>query len=202
MAEKLDLAAALEHLQSCHVIGPLIRRYGVIHHPVLDDPYHHLAKAIVSQQLSNKAATAIWARLLHSFGGALPKPGVLAGADAGLLRQVGLSRQKAASLVDLALHFERGDLENRSLSTLESGELLERLTRVRGIGPWSVDMFQMFGLNRPDVLPVTDLGIRKAMAAAFGWEELPSPQQMVSAAEPWAPYRTVACWYLWKSLES
>src|SRR5262249_38716251 len=155
------------------------------------------------QQLSGAAARTIWGRVLALYPrGELPAPAkVLATPDADL-RAAGLSGAKTASIKDLARHVVEEKVVPARLPAATDDEVAAMLLPVRGIGPWSVDMFLMFALARPDVLPVGDLGIRKAMQRHFRLRKLPAPDKMIKLAEPWRPYRTAACWYMWRSLEA
>ena len=171
--------------------------------PDPDDHYGALVRAIVGQQLSVKAARAIYGRLLERFSGRPPTPAQILADDPEALRAaVGLSRAKVTFLRSLAEHVVSGELELERLDELDDERVSAELTAVKGIGQWSADMFLMFHLGRPDVLPVGDLGIRRAMQLAYGLPELPQPQEMERLAEPWRPHRTLACRYLWRSLQN
>jgi len=160
-----------------------------------------LAESIVYQQITGKAAASIYGRLRRLVRRRHPRPQDILAATAKALRKVGLSRQKVAYLRDLSERVRDG-LKLRSIARLEDEAVIEALIEVKGIGRWTAEMFLMFRLGRLDVLPVHDYGIRKAMQKAYGIRELPSPARMRALAERWRPYRTVACWYLWRSLES
>ncbi len=164
------------------------------------DHFGSLARAIVFQQLSGKAAETIHARFLALFDGP-PTPASLLGAGEARLRSAGLSRPKVAALVDLATATSDGRLALPLPRALRDEEVVERLTAVRGIGPWTAHMFLMFHLGRPDVLPVGDLGFRTAVRGAYGLRRDPPAETLVRLAEPWRPWRSVATWYLWRSLE-
>ena len=164
--------------------------------------YGALVRAIVGQQLSTKAAAAIYRRLTDRFGGREPTPQEILADDPEELRSVGLSRAKVAYLRSLAEHVINGSLELDRLDSLSDEEVIAELTAVKGIGDWSSHMFLMFHLERPDVLAVGDLGIRKAMMVAYGLDALPLPPAMEEIAAPWRPYRTLACRYLWRSLNN
>jgi 3-methyladenine DNA glycosylase/8-oxoguanine DNA glycosylase len=162
-------------------------------------PFAALTSAIVYQQISGKAAAAILARVVALGGKGRLRPAHVLAASDEALRACGLSRQKAAYLRDLAGHAVRGNGLS-GLARLEDEAVIERLTAVRGVGRWTAEMYLMFRLGRPDVLPVDDYGIRKAMQRAYRMRALPRPDRMRLIAERWRPYRTVACWYLWRSL--
>jgi DNA-3-methyladenine glycosylase II len=166
------------------------------------DAYGALLRSIVGQQLSTKAARSIYGRLTELFGGRAPTPRELLDTDPEEIRSVGLSRAKVAYLRDLAEHIERGELDLELLPELSDEEVSERLTAIKGLGQWTVDMFLIFHLGRPDVLPVGDLGIRRAVQVGYELEELPKPAELAAIAKPWRPYRSLACLYLWTSLDN
>lgn len=167
------------------------------------DHYAALVRAIVGQQLSVRAARAIHGRLLEQFGGTPPTPEQLLARDPDELRAaVGLSRAKVAFLRSLAEHVLDGSLELDRLDALPDEEVIAELVAVKGIGEWSAHMFLIFQLERPDVLAVGDLGIRRAVERAYGLPDLPSAADLVGLAEPWRPYRTHACLLLWHSLDN
>jgi DNA-3-methyladenine glycosylase II len=160
-------------------------------------------RTIAGQQLSVKAARAIYGRLTARFDGRPPTPQEILADDPEELRAAaGFSRAKVAYLRSLAEHVERGELELDRLAELDDAEVIRELTAVKGIGEWSAHMFLMFTLHRPDVLPVGDLGVRNAVKAAYGLDEVPQPAALAELAEPWRPYRTRASLYLWRSLEN
>ena len=166
------------------------------------DAYGALLRSIVGQQLSTKAARTIYGRMLELFGGHAPTPKQLLAADPDAIRAAGLSRPKIAYLRDLAQHVEDGELELERLHDLPDEDVIEQLTAVKGIGDWSAHMFLMFHLGRPDILPVGDLGIRNAVKAQYRLRKLPDPKRLERIARPWRPYRTLACLYLWSSLDN
>jgi len=165
------------------------------------DPFRALVSAIISQQLSTKAAATIKARLDGLAGGPLTPHRVAAIDDEGL-RGVGLSRQKIAYIRDLCDRVGSGRLALDHLATMTDEDVVAALTSVKGIGRWTAEMFLMFRLHRPDVLPVGDLGIVKAVQRAYGLRKVPSPDRLTKLGEQWRPYRSVACWYLWASLDN
>jgi 3-methyladenine DNA glycosylase/8-oxoguanine DNA glycosylase len=199
----LDLAAALAHLRG--VAGPMARLIDEHGPPPLSrtrNSFESLVRAIVYQQLSGRAAETIYRRFLDLFPRRrCPRPAALLAVPVERLRAAGLSRGKAVYLRDLAARFEDGTIAPRRFRRASSAEIGAMLLAVKGIGPWSVDMFLLFGLCRPDVLPVGDLGVRKGMACYFGLRALPAPAAMESLAAPWRPYRSVASWYLWRCAE-
>src|SRR5919201_3751259 len=166
------------------------------------DAYGALLRAIVGQQLSTKAARSIFERLVQLFGDRTPTPRELLEVDPDRLRAVGLSRPKVAYLRDLAEHIEDGELDLEHLPELPDEEIAEQLTAIKGLGQWTVDMFLIFHLGRPDVLPVGDLGIRRAAMLAYRLRKLPGADRLTRLARPWRPHRTLACLYLWESLDN
>ena len=167
------------------------------------DHYGALVRSIVGQQLSTRSAMAIYSRLTDRFGGRTPTPVEVLEDDPDELRQsVGLSHAKLVYLRSLAEHVVDGSLDLEHLDRLPDEDVVAALTSVRGIGPWSADMFLIFRLGRPDVLPVGDLGIRRAFMIRYGLPELPAAPEMERIAEPWRPHRTLASLYLWRSLQA
>lgn len=202
------LSEADEHLRSAdHVMRGLIDAGGPID-PERDrrgsrpDPYEALARAIVGQQLSTKAARSIWERLVDVLGGAFPKPAELLAADPETIRGAGLSRSKVNFLRDLAERIDDGRLDVAGLAELSDEDVVATLTEIKGVGPWTAEMFLIFHLARPDVVSVGDLGIRRAVQIAYGLGDLPGPTDLERIAEPWRPHRTLACLYLWRSLDN
>jgi len=168
-----------------------------------DDHYGALVRAIVGQQLSTKAARTIYGRLCERYGGRTPAPAELIADDLDALRlAAGLSRAKASYLKSLAEHIVGGELELERFDAMPDAEIAAELIAVKGLGQWTVDMYLMFHLRRPDVLPVGDLGIRRAVERAYALPGLPDPAQLTEIADPWRPHRTLACRYLWRSLDN
>jgi DNA-3-methyladenine glycosylase II len=163
------------------------------------DAYGALLRSIVGQQLSTKAAVAIYGRLAGLYGDRTPTPRELLETDPEELRRVGLSHAKVRYLRDLAERVEAREVDLEALPDLPDDDVRDQLTRVKGLGPWSVDMFH---LGRPDVLPVGDLGIRKAVQTAYGLDELPNAATINRLGEAWRPWRTLASLYLWRSLDT
>ena len=167
------------------------------------DRYGALVRSIVGQQVSTSAARAIYGRLVAHFGGRTPTPEEVLAADPDEMRvAAGLSRAKTQYLRSLAEHVVSGELELERLDGLPDEEIIAELVAVRGIGEWSAHMFLMFQLDRPDVLAVGDLGVRRAVERAYGLPGLPSPAELTALAEPWRPWRTIACRILWRSLDN
>jgi DNA-3-methyladenine glycosylase II len=199
---------ALKHLRSADpVMRGLIERLGPLDEwgrrrdrPA--DAYGALLRSIVGQQLSTKAARSIYGRLTELFGGHAPTPGELLAADPEKIRSAGLSRPKVAYLRDLARHVLDGELELERLDELTDEQISAELTAVKGLGQWTADMFLIFHLGRPDVLPVGDLGLRRAVREAYGLPDYPLPPELERIAEPWRPWRSPASLYLWRSLDA
>ncbi|HTL44372.1 MAG TPA: DNA-3-methyladenine glycosylase [Vicinamibacterales bacterium] len=186
------------------VLAPVVRKYK--HRTILDtpslDPFSALVRTITSQQLSTKAAATIHRRILDLMPGGVATPEAIEKTADEALRSAGLSRQKIAYVRDLAKHASNGDLPLHSLNSLGDEDVITAITKVKGLGRWSAEMFLMFRLHRADVLPVDDLGIVVAVQRLYGLRKRPKPDRLRKIAEPWRPYRTVACWYLWRSLEN
>jgi DNA-3-methyladenine glycosylase II len=168
-----------------------------------EDPYGVLMRAIAGQQLSVKAAASIWQRLVDRFGGGTPTPEQILADDPEALRVAcGFSRAKVVYLRSLAEHVLTGELELDRLPEMPDEEVMRELTAIKGIGEWTAHMFLIFTLDRPDVLPTGDLGLRNAAMRAYGLERPPSPAELSALAEPWRPHRTRASLYLWRSLDN
>lgn len=164
---------------------------------------HHFAvlvESIISQQLATNAAEAIFMRFRNLYP-KFPTASQILGTKKSKLRSVGLSSMKAEYLKNLARNVENGRVNIRLLSKMNDEDVIEHLTQVKGIGRWTAEMFLIFSLGRPDVLPVHDLGLRKGIQMAFSLRELPKPRQVEELGERWRPYRSIATWYLWKSLQ-
>jgi DNA-3-methyladenine glycosylase II len=185
------------------ILAPVIRKYrsrSLLDTPAME-PFPALVRTITAQQISTKAAATIHGRLVALMPrGVTPRALMTLTDDA--LRGAGLSRQKTAYLRDLAAKIDSGDLPAHTLHELDDEAVIEAIVKVKGLGRWSAEMFLMFRLHRPDVLPVDDLGIVNAMQRLYGLRKRPKPDRMRKIAEAWRPYRTVACWYLWRSLEN
>jgi DNA-3-methyladenine glycosylase II len=185
------------------ILAETIRRIGAcgMASRLLTDHYTTLLRAIVGQQLSSKAAATIFGRLRDLFpGGEITVEGLQALDDA-TLRGVGLSSQKLGYLRDLSARIVDGRLRLDDLDELPDEQIIERLTAVRGFGRWTAEMFLMFRLQRPDVLPVGDLGICTAVQRIYRLRQRPKPERLTKIGEAWRPYRSIACWYLWESLK-
>lgn len=187
-------------------LARLIDQVGPFELPINPAPttFATLAEALVYQQLSNKAAATIYRRLCGLYGGAdsVLRPSDVLGTDRETLRAVGLSRAKALAVTDLALKVDQGLVAPiDELATMTDADVVANLVAVRGIGPWTARMFLIFRLGRPDVWPVDDLGVRKAVALTYGLPDMPDSKELDALGEQWRPYRTVATWYLWQALE-
>ncbi len=186
------------------VLAPVIRKFNerrLIDSPPVD-PFSALVRTIVGQQLSTKAAATIHRRLLELIPGGVATPDALNALHDDQLRKVGLSRQKSAYVRDLSAKAASGELPLDRLATMTDDDVIETITRVKGLGRWSAEMFLMFRLRRPDVLPVDDLGIVNAIHRLYKLRKRPDANRIRRIGEAWRPYRTVACWYLWRSLEN
>lgn len=176
--------------------------------PCTFEPAEHLAhftaitRSIVFQQLSGKAASTIYGRFAALFDEDTPVAHKLIDLSDDQLRAVGLSRQKIGYLRDLATRVHTGDVPLDKLNELSDDEIIAALTSVKGIGRWTAQMFLMFRLGRPDVLPDLDLGIQKGVQRAYRMRKLPTPKRVMEVGAKWAPYRTIASWYLWRSLDA
>jgi DNA-3-methyladenine glycosylase II len=192
---------AVNHLKkSDPVLRAIIERVGPCRMEFGLPEFSSLAEAIVYQQLNGKAAVTIFNRFAALAGEPLTPEGILKLSDAQL-RSVGLSKQKSAYLKDLAAKTAAGLLDFVRLPDLTDEEVIQHLTQVKGIGVWTAHMFLMFSLRRPNVLPTGDYGVQVAMRKHYKKRKLPKPKDMEKIAKAWAPYRSVACWYMWRSLD-
>ena len=186
------------------VLAPIIRKYGACALITREgDIFCGLVEAIVSQQLSTRAAATIYGRVRGLLpNGGSPTPEGLMSLPDDALRGAGLSRQKLAYMRDLSQKMLDGSINAQALSAMSDDEIVAELTKIKGIGRWTVEMLLIFRLTRPDVFPVGDLGIVKAMQKAYNLRGTPNVKRLHAIAEQWRPYRTVASWYLWASLEN
>jgi len=185
-------------------LAPVIRKYkgrSPLDAPIVD-PFSALVRTITAQQISTKAASTIHGRLVALMPNGVATPEALVSISDEQLRGAGLSRQKSAYLRDLGLKVASGELPIHSLETLNDEDVIQAIVKVKGLGRWSAEMFLMFRLRRPDVLPVDDLGIVTAIQRIYGLRKKPKADRIRKIGEAWRPYRTVACWYLWRSLEN
>lgn len=192
---------AVNHLKKCDpVLRAIIERVGPFRMEYGPAEFHSLAEAILYQQLNGKAAATIHKRFV-ALAGEPPTPeGILKLTDEQL-RSVGLSKQKSAYLKDLAAKTAAGLLDFSRLTEMPDEEVIKHLTQVKGIGVWTAHMFLMFSLRRPNVLPTGDYGVQVAVKKHYKKRKLPKPKDMEKIARAWEPYRSVACWYMWRSLD-
>ena len=184
-------------------LAKIITEIGRFSMKVKKDSFQALIEAIIYQQLNGSAANSIYNRLLAYYRDRIPTPEqIISSSDLKLRTQVGLSRMKIAYLKDLASHIVDGRLNLIDLPEMEDEEIISQLTKIKGIGRWTADMFLIFCLARKDILPVTDLGLRNAMKRTYQLAELPTPNTMIDIADPCRAYRSVATWYLWKSISN
>jgi len=192
---------AVNHLKkSDPILRAIIERVGPFRMEFGPPEFHSLAESILYQQLNGKAAATIFQRFTGLAGDPLTPEGILKLTDEEL-RSVGLSKQKSAYLRDLSEKTAAGLLDFARLVDLPDQEVIQHLTQVKGVGVWTAQMFLMFTLKRPDVLPTGDYGVQAAMKKHYRKRKMPKPHIMEKIAKPWAPYRSVACWYLWRSLD-
>ncbi len=195
------MRSAIRHLQSVDpVLAEIIRRVGPCRLAVREPTFETLARSIAFQQLNGKAAGTIFERLKQAAGPKFTAASLLR-LSPEQLKACGLSRQKIASLTDLAEKVARRRINFRKLNDMPDEDVIEHLSRVRGVGVWTVQMFLMFALQRPNVLPTGDLGIRNAVRKAYGLPDVPKPSEVAELAQKWHPYCTIASWYLWRSLD-
>jgi len=196
---------ALLHLrQADPVLGGIIDRVGPCRLEARRTGTHYdaLVRSIVFQQLSGKAARTIHERFRAIYPGRRPRPELVVATSDAVLRAAGLSRQKIGYLRDLSARVADRSLPLAHLGRLPDDAIIEHLVQVKGIGRWTVQMFLMFRLGRPDVLPELDLGVQNAIQRAYGLRKRPTPKEVLRIGEPWRPYASVASWYLWRSLEN
>lgn len=194
--------AALRHLKkSDPKMRKLIEIIGPYRPIISNDPFESLIAAILHQQVSMASARAVQGRLYANFPRNRPKPDLLAALPVEKVREAGVSRQKTGYLYDLADHFSRGTLTARKLRSWDDDRAMTELVKIKGIGRWTAEMLLMFCLERPDVWPIDDLGVQKALMRFHEIEELPPRDELEAIADHWRPYRSYATWYLWRSLE-
>lgn len=198
---------AQRHLsQADRVLARVIRKVGpcTIRPRRSCPPFQSLVQAVTHQQLNGTAAQTILNRFIALFPGQkFPTPEAIVAATDEQLRSAGLSRAKTAAIRDIALKTTTGHVPTRRDAVrLTDAELVARLTEIRGVGPWTVEMFLIFTLGRRDVLPVGDYGVRCGFAKAYGWKELPTPKELLAEGERWRPYRSIAAWYMWRVLDA
>ena len=193
-------AKARRHLiQTDPVLAQIVKSCGRAQLVPRNDAFFSLARSIVGQQISVKAAQSIWDKLANELGAVTVKK--VASANHNRLRGCGITRQKSGYLLDLAAHFQNDKLDTKGWRKLDDEQVIKDLIQVKGIGRWTAEMFLIFHLLRPDVLPLGDIGIQRAMRLHFNGGKTMSDDAMISKAEPWRPWRSVAVWYLWRSLD-
>jgi DNA-3-methyladenine glycosylase II len=182
------------------VLAPLIAQHRALELGSRGDAFQTLARAIVGQQISVKAAQSVWTRFLAAVG--VMAPDAVVAADPLALRAAGLSVRKAEYVQDLARHFASGAIDAASWPQLDDEAIIAQLTEVRGIGRWTAEMYLIFNLARPDVLPLADLGLQRALQLHYGRGRPLGPRRLRTVTRAWAPWRSVATWYMWRSLEA
>jgi DNA-3-methyladenine glycosylase II len=197
---------ALDHLcRADKILARLIKKVGPCTMKIRSrrTPFVALVSAVTYQQLNGTAAATILKRFVALYPGKrFPTPEDVLATSVEHMRAAGLSRAKVAAIKDIAAKTVAGIVpSSREIMRLSNEEIVERLTSVRGVGPWTVEMLLMFTLGRLDVLPVTDYGVRKGFAVTFDWKELPTPKELLEYGERWRPHRSTAAWYLWRALE-
>ena len=205
------------HLQACDpVLAAIIKRVGPLRMPYREPTFAALARSITFQQLAGGAASTIWGRVVDAAAPHIPPaerltkpdgfghvtPASILALSESEMRACGLSRQKLSYLRDLAARSASGEIDFVQMPAWSDAEVMEHLTRVKGIGTWTAQMFLMFALRRRDILPTGDYGVRSALQRAYRMRTLPKPKRMEKIASAWSPWRSVACWYLWRSLDT
>lgn len=205
MHSRVDYSQAVEVLTKADpVLGAIIARRGrcALEGRSGEPTLTRLAKALVSQQLSVKAAATIFSRFLALYpGGVFPSPAQVVDTPTETLRSVGLSRQKASYLKDLCTRVQNGELALDALDAMPDDEVMRTLVAVKGIGRWTAEMVLIFQLRRPDILPVDDVGLLRSIQRVYGLKRRPSEKQVRRLGEKWRPYRSIAAWYLWAELD-
>ena len=195
------MEAAISHLRAADpILAGIIERVGPFRMTYREPAFASLARSIVFQQLNGRAALTIWNRLEEKTGSPVTPEAVLK-LRAPTLRKIGLSRQKSSYLRDLAKRAAAGEINFEALPSLADDEVIAALTHIKGIGVWTAQMFLMFALRRPNVLPTADFGIRAAMQRHYRLRGMPEPKRMHRIAKAWHPYCSIACWYLWRSMD-
>jgi DNA-3-methyladenine glycosylase II len=195
------MSSAIRHLKSADpIMAAIIERAGPYKPRYAEPTFENMARSITYQQLHGKAAATIFGRL-HAACNSCLTPQIVLALTIEQMRACGLSKQKLSYIRDLAEKTLSGDVIFEQLPNMDDEDVIEHLTRVKGIGRWSAQMFLMFALRRPDVMPTVDLGINMAIKRAYRKRKLPKPAQILKISEPWRPYRSVACWYLWRSVD-
>ena len=197
----MDIKLALEKLNQDSKMKKLVKDYGLPDFEPQDDYFKSLMRSIVFQQLSGKVAKIIYQRLTSLLPSNKIIPSEVLTLTNEEMRQVGLSSQKINYIKNLANYFDTNLFNSNKVEKMSNEEISKELIQIKGIGQWTVDMFLMFTLNRPDVMPYSDLGIQKGMKTLFNLDKLPTKEKMEALSIKWKPYRTIACWYLWKIVD-
>jgi len=198
----IDIDVGLDLLKKDEKMNVLINKFGIPEFDIKKDYFQSLLRYIVNQQLSGKSAKAIYDRFIDLIPkNSLISPKEVLNLSKDDMRIAGLSFQKIDYLINLSNYFEKNTFEKEDLKKMTDQEICKELTQIKGIGEWTVDMFLMFTLNRPDVMPYGDLGIQKGYKKIFNLSDLPSKKEMENGSKIWSPYRTLACWYLWKIVD-
>ena len=192
---------AIKFLKKDPKFAKIIMQVGDYNVKITKNRYQSLVEAIISQQLSGSAANSITKKFRKLYKSKFPKPRDIIKTSDSKLRTTGLSKMKIVYIKELSKKIESKELNMRKISTQSNEQVIEVLTDVKGIGRWTAEMFLIFSLGRLDILPVGDLGLKKGIQSMYSLKELPEKEQIEQLAESWKPYRTVATWYLWKSLE-
>jgi len=198
--KKSILNDALDHLSHDLKMNQLISKFGKPQFTKTNDNFNALSKSIIYQQLSGKAAKTIYTRFLSLFNNNLPEAKDIIKINISELRKIGISQQKSIYIQGLAEYFTK-EGKDIDFNSLTDNDIYKELIKLKGIGQWTIDMFLMFTLYRTDILPVGDLGIQKGFKKIFGMKSLPSNIYMIQKSKPWKPYRTIACWYLWRIVD-
>ena len=198
-----NISKALEYLKNTEPrFGTLIDEFGEPDFELQDNYFKSLVRSIIYQQLSGKSAFAIYSRYLQLFNSTeFPFPQQVIAIPDSHYTSIGLSRQKTCYIKEISQAFFNKEIVPENIPKLKDDEVRKQFIKIKGIGPWTIDMFLMFALNRPDILPVNDLGIQKGFKLFFHLNELPDEKFMVEKAKNWRPFRTIACWYLWKLVD-
>ena len=199
MNNKVDLDAGIDFLKRDKIMGVLIKKFGRPDLNIGQDYFQSLFRSIVFQQLSGEAAQTIYKRLVNLIKETSNLcPNEVLKLDKDDMRNAGLSFQKINYVRNLADYFENNSFKKKDVERMTDEEISKELTQIKGIGQWTVDMFLMFTLNRADILPYKDLGIQKGIMKIFKMKNLPSKKEMENCSKKWRPFRTIACWYLWR----
>lgn len=200
---RFSAAAAYRHLRAADpAVGALIDEHGSYRPRPAMDHYESLLRTILFQQLNGAAAATIRDRWMALYGGRYPTPSELLATTDEAFRAAGVSRQKSGYMRDVAEHVLAGSLDLAGMDARSDEEVVAQITAVKGLGEWSAHMFLMFQLGRPDILPVGDFGVRNGMRAVYGLPEMPTPAEAREIGARWAPYRSVASWYMWRAVET